>query len=138
MDNCFYCTKNPPLDDLMIKIVDLPASTVYLFKEQTYKGRCNVVYHKHIANLFDLEESELNQFMDDVARVARAVNKLFSPAKINYGAYGDKLPHFHMHVVPKYENGASFGGVFEMNPQAVYLSDDEYIKMVNDIRNLLS
>ena len=43
-ENCFYCSKNEYLDNLMIKICDLEVSTLYLFKEQTYEGRCNVVF----------------------------------------------------------------------------------------------
>jgi diadenosine tetraphosphate (Ap4A) HIT family hydrolase len=29
--------------------------------------------------------------------------KPFKPDKINYGAFGDKIPHLHMHLVPKHE-----------------------------------
>jgi len=75
--------------------------------------------------------------MSDVCQVATAIQKAFSPTKINYGAYSDKLPHLHFHLVPKYENGFEFGGVFEMNPQIVYLSDAEYADIIQKIVNSL-
>ena len=134
---CFYCDKDQQLHDLMIEICELSVSTVYLFKEQTYRGRCNVTLNKHTGNLFDLSDDELKSFILDVSKVAKAVNKVFSPNKINYGSYADKMQHFHMHVVPKYEDGASWGAVFEMNPQKVYLSDSEYKQMIEDIKKNL-
>lgn len=134
---CFYCEKDKRLDDLMIKVCDLDASTVYLFKEQTHKGRCVVAYKGHVNELFELEEKELNAFMKDVTRVAAAVKKAFSAKKINYGAYSDTLPHLHFHIVPKYENGYSWGGVFEMNPHNTYLSDEEYSHIITSIKENL-
>lgn len=134
---CFYCEKDERLDDLMIKICDLDASTVYLFKEQTYRGRCVVAYKGHVNELFELGEKELNAYMKDVTRVAAAVKKAFSPNKVNYGAYSDKLPHLHFHIVPKYKDSYSWGGVFEMNPQKTYLSDEEYIQRVKLIKENL-
>ena len=135
--NCFYCDKDNQLYDLMIEVGKLSVSTVYLFKEQTYRGRCNVVFNKHVGNLYDLSDAELNSFVLDVKRAAKAIAKVFSPDKINYGAYADKMQHLHMHVVPKYSGGASWGSTFEMNPQKVYFSGDEYTQMINDIKQYL-
>jgi len=134
---CLYCERNQVQKDLMIEICDLDVSTVFLFKEQTYKGRCVVAYKKHDVELYELDDKELLAFMKDVNRVASAMKKLFKAEKINYGAYSDKLPHLHIHLVPKYVDGTDFGGVFVMNPQQVYLSESEYETMINDIKNEL-
>ena len=37
--DCLYCTNNETLHNLMIEIAKLDVSRVFLFKEQTYKGR---------------------------------------------------------------------------------------------------
>lgn len=71
-EKCFYCSKNKDLDSLMIKICDLETSTVYLFKEQTYKGRCNVVYKEHKSEITDLTEDEAAAFINDARKVAKA------------------------------------------------------------------
>ena len=134
---CFYCDKDKALTDLMIKICDLSVSTVYLYKEQTYRGRCNVAFNKHEGNLFDLSDAEISSLFLDVAKAAKAMNKVFSPNKINYGSFADKMQHLHIHVVPKYEGGPNWGDPFEMNPRKVYLSDDEYKKMIGDIKKHL-
>ena len=134
---CFYCDKDQQLYNLMIEICHLSVSTVYLFKEQTYRGRCNVVLNRHVGNLFELSDAELSSFILDVAKVGKALDKVFSPGKINYGSFADKMQHLHMHIVPKYEDTANWGGNFEMNPQKVYLSDDEYNQMIADIKKHL-
>lgn len=137
-NDCFYCVKDNRLTDIMIKICDLEASTLYLFKEQTYRGRCLVAYKEHKSEIFHLTDEERNAFMKDVARVAQAMDKAFSPTKINYGAYADKMTHLHYHIVPKYEGGPSFGGTFEMMPEPkVLLSDAEYAELIEKIKENL-
>jgi diadenosine tetraphosphate (Ap4A) HIT family hydrolase len=137
ISECLYCQNNDTLRRLMIKITDLEVSQVFLFKEQSYKGRCNVVYKDHGVEFHELSDEQRNAFMRDVATVAKAIASTFNPDKINYGAYADTLSHLHMHVVPKYKDGYGFGGVFEMNPQKVTLTDEEYDEMVAKIEAAL-
>ena len=117
LPDCQYCRKVQRLDDLMIEIAPMQVATLYLFKEQTYRGRCVVAYRHHINELFELSDAERDLFMQDVARAAKAMQAAFNPAKINYGAYSDKLPHLHFHLVPKYRDGPSWGAPFTMMPE---------------------
>jgi ATP adenylyltransferase len=131
LPDCQYCRKDQRLQDLMIEIMPLKASTLYLFKEQTYRGRCVVAYRAHVNELFELTDAELGLFMQDVARAARAIKQAFNPAKINYGAYSDKLPHLHMHLVPKYVDGPSWGSPFAMMPEPKQLlAEAEYAALI--------
>ncbi|MDR3594128.1 HIT family protein [Clostridium sp.] len=136
-ESCFYCSRNQELDSLMIKICDLNVSTVYLFKEQTYKGRCNVVYKEHKSEISDLTENEAADFINDARKVAKAIHKAFNPDKINYGAFADTMKHLHLHIVPKYEGGPSWGKTFEMNPQKVLLDDIQYNDLISKIKSNL-
>jgi len=134
VSECLYCQNNDKLQELMIKIEDLKVSQLFLFKEQSYTGRCNVVYNNHAVEFYELSDEQRNLFMEDVATVAKAIAKAFNPTKINYGAYSDTLSHLHFHIVPKYKEGYGFGGVFEMNPQKTYLSDTEYESVIEKIK----
>ena len=137
-NDCFYCVKDKRLTDIMIEICQLEVSTLYLFKEQTYRGRCLVAYNDHKSEIFNLNDEQRSLYMKDVSRVAAAINKGFSTDKINYGAYADKMSHLHFHIVPKYENGPSFGETFEMMPKnKVLLKDEEYVKLINIIKENL-
>lgn len=133
ISECLYCQNNETLHRLMIKICDLEVSQLFLFKEQSYPGRCNVVYNNHAVEFHELSDEQRNAFMKDVATVGKAIATAFNPGKINYGAYADTISHLHMHIVPKYKDGYGFGGVFEMNPQKVALSDAEYAVVIEKI-----
>ena len=134
VSECLYCQKLPLLDELMIKICDLSVSQLFLFKEQSYTGRCNVVYKNHGIDFHELNDEDRDAFMADVARVGKALEAVFAPDKINYGAYSDTLTHLHIHIVPKYKAGYGFGSVFEMNPKKTYLSNEEYQTMIDKIK----
>lgn len=135
---CQYCNKQDGrLDKLMIEIGQLSVSTLYLFREQTYRGRVLVALNHHEREKFLLPEDTRNSLMADVAKAAQAVELAFKPGKINYGAYGDTMPHVHFHIVPKYEGGDQWGSTFVMNPGQVYLSDDEYNGLIEQIRKHL-
>lgn len=135
--DCLYCQNNETLHNLMIEITHLRVSRAFLFKEQTYHGRCLVVYDGHVNDLNELSDEQRNLFMADVAQVTKAMQKLFNPEKINYGAYSDKLSHLHFHLAPKYVDGPDYGGTFQMNPGQVYLTEDEYAAMVAALRQEL-
>lgn len=134
---CLYCQNNETLHNLMIEICHLRVSRAFLFKEQTYHGRCLVSYDGHVNDLNELSDEQRNLFMADVAQVTKAMQKLFNPEKINYGAYSDKLSHLHFHLAPKYVDGPDYGGIFQMNPGKVYLSAEEYASMVESLRREL-
>lgn len=138
LPDCLYCRRDQRLQDLMIEVTTLQVSTLYLFKEQTHRGRCVVAYRSHVNELFELTESELALFMQDVTRAARAIKVAFAPNKINYGAYSDKLPHLHMHLVPKYEGGAAWGAPFEMMPaNKTLLTEADYRSLIDAIKRAL-
>lgn len=134
---CLYCQNNETQHDLMIEVAKLSVSRLFIFKEQTYHGRCLVAYDEHVDDLNQLTDEARNAFMADVARVTRAMQKVFNPDKINYGAYADTLSHLHFHLVPKYQGGPDFGGVFQMNPKKVYLTNEEYAQMAEALKKAL-
>jgi diadenosine tetraphosphate (Ap4A) HIT family hydrolase len=137
-ESCFYCEKDQRLSDIMIKIADMGVSTLYLFREQTHKGRCVLAYNGHVNELFELPEGELVLFMKDVTKAAAVIKKCFGANKINYGAYSDKLAHLHFHLVPKYRDGYGWGQTFEMMPaNKILLSDQEYQAVIQVIKENL-
>lgn len=132
--NCGYCMKDGHLDPFGIYICDLDASVLVLFKEQSHPGRCIVAYKDHVGEMVELSDEERNAFFADVNRVAKALHAAFHPDKINYGAYGDTGRHMHFHLVPKYKDQAEWGGIFQMDPKQVYLTDGEYAEMIAKIK----
>jgi diadenosine tetraphosphate (Ap4A) HIT family hydrolase len=132
--NCSYCAEGELVAKFGIKICELPASKLYLFKEQSHKGRCIVASKYHVSEIIELSEEERNAFLADVCKVSQAIHAAFHPVKVNYGAYGDTGHHLHFHLVPKYEGEFEWGGVFAMDPQRVTLTDAEYDALIDAIK----
>ncbi|WP_040949588.1 HIT family protein [Gorillibacterium massiliense] len=130
---CVFCGRDERLDQMMIEICDLSVSTLYLNKEQTYFGRCVVVLKDHQRELFQLSEETRTKFMNDIVLVAGAIEKAFQPDRINYGCYGDYMPHLHFHVVPKYKDGEAWGFPFELNGKQIFLNDEQYMGMIEKL-----
>ncbi len=114
--NCKYCTESEELHAILIRIRELEASTLYLFRDQTHRGRCVLAFRGHKTELFQLEDGERDAFARDLARAAKAIAEAFSPDKINYAVFGDLAPHLHVHIVPKYEGGEAWGRPFDLAP----------------------
>lgn len=137
-DPCFYCTD--AYKDYMQEICRLDTSTVFLHNEQEYPGRCIVVLNDHKTELFQLSPAQRASYMDSVAAVAQAVDRLFNPVKINYAVYGDIDSHIHFHVVPKHHHSKNWGMPFEVTTgqdRQKFLTPQEYQDRIDLIRSAL-
>ena len=114
-NNCAYCVEGDLVAKFGIKICELETSKVYLFKEQSHPGRCIVAHKKHVGDMNELTAEERAAYFEDVAKVARAIHKVFNPDKVEF----------------------EWGGVFLMNPDKKYLSDAEYAEMIEKIKSHL-
>lgn len=133
-NNCAYCMGGDLLEKFGIHVCDLGVSNLVLFKEQSKRGRFIVAYKDHLGEIVDLSDEERNAFMSDVAKAAKAIHAAFSPDKINYGAYGDTGNHLHIHLVPKYKDGDEWGGIFQMNPEKTFLTEEGYLELIEKIK----
>ena len=136
-NNCSYCVEGELVAKFGIKICELDATKVYLFKEQSHKGRVIVASKYHVSEITELTEEQRNAFFADVNHVAEAIHKAFSPDKVNYGAYGDTGHHLHFHLVPKYKDEFEWGGTFAMDPKQKTLTDAEYDELINELKKYL-
>lgn len=135
--NCAYCMQGELVAKFGYPICKMDSGYLYLFKEQSHPGRVILAHNEHVSELIDLSDEDRNVFFADIAKVSRAIHKVFNPNKVNYGAYGDTGCHLHFHLVPKYENEYEWGGVFEMNPGKTLLTDAEYEEIAEKIRQAL-
>jgi ATP adenylyltransferase len=137
-NQCFYCNKDARLLELMIKIDELQVSDFYLNRDQTHPGRCILAFKQHRKEVFELTPPELHYFMEDLAKAAKAIQDAFGPDKINYGIYGDFVSHLHVHLVPKYKDGADWGEAFTNNPNPKKMvSESEYAQSITKIKQQL-
>lgn len=137
-NDCFYCNKDQTLQKLMIEITKLNVSTLYLNKDQTHKGRCIIAFYQHVTELYQLDKHDLHLFMDDIAHVAKILDHIFHPDKINYAIYGDLVSHLHVHIIPKSKQSSEWGKAFVNSPDSKqYLNKDGYDEIIAIIKKNL-
>ena len=135
--NCAYCVEGELLAKFGYPCCEMKTGKLYVFKEQSKRGRVILAYKDHVSEMIDISDEDRNDYFADVAKVARAIHKVFNPDKVNYGAYGDTGHHLHFHIVPKYKGGEEWGSTFEMNSGKTILTDAEYEEMAEAIRQAI-
>lgn len=75
---------------------------IILVEHGRFPGFCRVVWNDHVAEQTDLPEADQAWLMRLVSRVERTVREVMTPDKINLAAFGNRVPHLHWHIVPRY------------------------------------
>lgn len=75
----------------------------YLQREDWVRGYTVAIWRgRHVSELHDLTADEIGRYMSEVSRVGRAIADHFAAAKLNYEILGNRVPHVHTHIVPRY------------------------------------
>jgi diadenosine tetraphosphate (Ap4A) HIT family hydrolase len=108
---------------------DLIAATAWsyvrLHRNQTHPGYSVVIAKRHAPELHELSPDERCGLWSDVAAVGKAVSTLFRPVKLANLSMGFRMPHYHCHVYPQYENDDPFR-LIDVTEGDVRLEDEEW------------
>jgi diadenosine tetraphosphate (Ap4A) HIT family hydrolase len=117
----------------------LPSGRVELVNDADFVGYSVLVYHRHAIELYDLNQEERRQLIEDVARVAQAIAGQCRPAKFNYEILGNVVPHLHCHIIPRYPDDGYWGGPLWWRPveKRRELSRHEYEALADTLRAAL-
>jgi diadenosine tetraphosphate (Ap4A) HIT family hydrolase len=101
--NCPFCKKlgvpdGWPAGDVVWRF---PHSVAVLGQWQYYTGYCVLVASEHATELSQLGANR-TAFLDEMARLAAAIEACFRPHKLNYELLGNQVPHLHWHLFPRY------------------------------------
>jgi hypothetical protein len=73
-----------------------------------------------------------------MTRAAQAMQQVFSPDKMNYEMLGNRLPHLHVHLKPRYlDDAAPHRRINSRSTDPHLLTDDEYRQLVGNLREAL-
>ncbi|PKO44621.1 MAG: HIT family protein [Betaproteobacteria bacterium HGW-Betaproteobacteria-22] len=76
---------------------------VVLLSDEDYPAYCRVELLAHVKEMTDLPAESRARLMHVVFAVEAALRQLFNPDKINLVSLGNKTPHIHWHVIPRFE-----------------------------------
>lgn len=81
---------------------------VVLLNDVDYPGYCRVELLAHVKEMTDLPIQQRSQLMKVVYVVEQVLRDVLQPSKINLASLGNKTPHLHWHVVPRFEDDKHF------------------------------
>src|SRR5215510_3651195 len=143
MNACPLCRPRPDESAQWIRVSALSISTLYLDRNQTYRGHCQVVFDpRHVVGLGNIGAQEFAAFLDDVRRAGQAIVRACQPDLMNYASLGNVVPHLHMHLVPRYRTDPRWGGpIYTTNladMRVTRLTETEYRHLAERIRTGLA
>ena len=99
--NCPFCKKLADTDGWPAGSVvwRFPHSVAVLGQWQYYTGYCVLVARDHATELSQLAARAA--FLDEMCRLAAAIEACFRPLKLNYELLGNQVPHLHWHIFPR-------------------------------------
>ena len=106
MDDCLFC-----------KIIkgEIPSYTVYendkikafLDINPVTNGHCVIIPKKHIVDVEEID-SEISIEIDEASKKIIGIYKsklnIDGATRIQNNGYGQEIKHYHMHIIPRYEN----------------------------------
>lgn len=81
---------------------------VVLLQDADYPAYCRVELLAHVKEMTDLAPQDRARTMKVVFAVETAVREIIQPDKINLASLGNKTPHMHWHVIPRFESDKHF------------------------------
>lgn len=81
---------------------------VVLVDDENYIGFCRVILNKHVKEMTDLSTEARARLMDVTFIIERVLREVFQPEKINLASLGNKTPHIHWHVIPRFKTDIHF------------------------------
>lgn len=78
-----------------------PHSVAFLGTWQFYEGYCVLVSKRHATELSQLLDEERFAYLEEMALLAKAIERAFHPHKLNYELLGNQVPHLHWHLFPR-------------------------------------
>lgn len=83
-------------------IARLRVATLALYDDARFPGRTVLVLDEHATLLEDLPLDRARDLALDARDAALAVRAAAGATRINYAAFGNVVPHVHVHLVPRH------------------------------------
>jgi diadenosine tetraphosphate (Ap4A) HIT family hydrolase len=110
MEECLICERVELAREKKNKylIKELETGFAVLGDFQYYRGYTLFLSKIHAKELHELDYEFMRKFLEEMAKVAKAVYQACHPDKLNYEMLGNGDPHLHWHIFPRYQNDPKF------------------------------
>jgi diadenosine tetraphosphate (Ap4A) HIT family hydrolase len=137
--SCPLDAPRPDSSDQWDLVAVLSISSLYLTRNQTYRGHCQLIFdRRHAARPDQLSAEEWTSWCADLFLAQAAIMRSVRADHINIESLGNVVPHLHWHIVPRYRSDPRWGAPIwqtEM-PQTLLTAEDHHRLMASLRREL--
>lgn len=119
-ETCGFSLWNP--------IKNLSTSSLSLYDDGRFPGRCILKLNLHYEALEDIPNLLLNQYMADVKEAVNLIKQVTGSLRVNIAILGNTVPHVHAHLIPRYPENEQYPGKSPWNDQRLLFPLPELVK----------
>jgi diadenosine tetraphosphate (Ap4A) HIT family hydrolase len=140
---CPMDAPRPASNDHWDLVGQLSVSSLYLAKNQTYRGQCQLIFDaRHVARVDQLSLPEWTSLAADLFTAQQAVTRVVAPDHVNVESLGNVVPHLHWHIIPRYVGDPMWGAPIWRVPldsmPDTRLQDEERAALLTQLRKALA
>jgi len=130
--SCQLCKiiENAKLD--LSYIGESKISSIFLNYNQRHMGRCILALKDHYDAIYKVPHLLQQSLWGDLLKLYEAISRAFNPLRINIALLGNKIPHIHWHLIPRYPDEENIYGPPWPNSE-LRLRDREFLKIKKTI-----
>src|SRR5687768_6647539 len=115
-------------------------SDAYLVRADVQRGLSVVIWRgRHVVEPTELSDAEAAAYGREVLRIARALQEVLRPVKMNYDVLGNSVPHLHTHLVPRYADDPRPGWPFPFgDPEPPPMPEERLLRDAGALRRALA
>jgi diadenosine tetraphosphate (Ap4A) HIT family hydrolase len=91
-----------------LPVVDLELCALRLMNDQRFPWLLLIPRRADKEEILDLIDSDQQQLWDEIRRVARMLESVFAPDKLNIAALGNQVRQLHVHVIARFQDDAAW------------------------------
>lgn len=124
---------DPRLDQDTEFLTALPLSRLLIMRDARYKWLVLVPARPGLKELHDLDRADRGQLVEEIAMASRALERLYTPDKINVGALGNIVAQLHVHVLARRVGDPAWPGPVWGHSEATPYAPDDLAKTREDL-----
>ncbi len=142
--DCPLCMPRRTVGESLFPVRQLDSCTLYLVRDQRYRGACRAIYDpRHVNRIDELSAREWQVLARDLWRAQRALMHTVQAEHINLASLGNEVPHLHWHLIPRYRSDGLWGAPIWRPADAAshaapqLLAEAEYAALAGEINRAL-
>lgn len=129
---------HPQLVNDGIWVGDFELSTLLLINDMQYPWFVLVPRREDVTEIFQLDQADRQQLLEESCALAEALKDAFSAHKINIAALGNMVSQLHVHHIVRYRHDAAWPAPVWGKFPAVAYNEEQLDECIQQLKRVLT